>query len=95
MSGFSDERAQRMSERMRQYGSDIEMTDLIYEGDRSDVVEHLTAAGWDVSTLPMRAAHRSTGFEMPDDEMSAIFANLSYLGATLVDSPSLRSPQGG
>jgi methyltransferase (TIGR00027 family) len=83
MSGFSDERAQRMSERMKQFGSDIEMTDLIYEGDRSDVVEHLTAAGWDVSTLPMREAHLSNGFEMPDDEMSAIFANLSYLSATL------------
>jgi len=95
MSGFSDERAQRMSERMKQFGSDIEMTDLIYEGDRSDVVEHLTAAGWDVSTLPMREAHLSNGFEMPDDEMSAIFANLSYLSATLVGSPSLRSPRGG
>jgi hypothetical protein len=43
----------------------------------------------------MRDAHLSNGFEMPDDEMSAIFANLSYLSATLVDSPSLRSPQGG
>jgi methyltransferase (TIGR00027 family) len=95
MSGFSDERAQRMSERMKQFGSDIEMTDLIYEGDRSDVVEHLTAAGWDVSTLPMSEAHLSNGFEMPDDEMSAIFANLSYLSATLVGSPSLRSPRGG
>jgi O-methyltransferase involved in polyketide biosynthesis len=83
MSGFSDERAQRMSERMKQFGSDIEMTDLIYEGDRSDVVEHLAAAGWDVSTVPMREAHLSNGFEMPDDEMSAIFANLSYLSATL------------
>jgi methyltransferase (TIGR00027 family) len=95
MSGFSDERAQQMSERMKQIGSDIEMTDLIYDGERSDVVEYLTSSGWEVSTLPMREAHESNGFEIPDDAMSALFSNLSYLSATLVDSPSLRSPQGG
>jgi hypothetical protein len=72
-----------MSERMKQFGSDIEMTDLIYDGERSDVVEHLTAAGWEVSTLPMGVAHESNGFEMPDDAMSAVFSNLSYLSATL------------
>ena len=83
-SGFSDERATRMSERMKQIGSDIEMTDLIYEGDRSDVVDYLTATGWEVSTLPMREAHLSNGFEAPDDAMSAILANLSYLSARLV-----------
>ena len=95
MSGFSDERATRMSERMKQIGSDIEMTDLIYDGERNDVVDYLTATGWDVSTVPMREAHLSNGFEAPDDAISAIFSNLSYLSATLVDSPSLRSPQGG
>ncbi|MDT5066060.1 MAG: hypothetical protein QOK02_2215 [Mycobacterium sp.] len=84
-SGFSDERATRMSERMKQIGSDIEMTDLIYEGDRSDVVDYLTATGWEVSTLPMREAHLSNDFEAPDDAMSAILANLSYLSARLVD----------
>jgi methyltransferase (TIGR00027 family) len=83
MTGFSDERAQRMSERMKQFGSDIEMTDLIYQGDRSDVAEHLTSSGWDVSTLPMREAHEANGFEFPDDEMTAIFAKLSYLSAVL------------
>jgi methyltransferase (TIGR00027 family) len=82
-SGFSDERATRMSERMKQIGSDIELTDLIYEGDRSDVVDYLTATGWEVSTLPMREAHLSNDFEAPDDAMGAILANLSYLSATL------------
>lgn len=95
MSGFSGERAKRMSERMKQLGSDLEMTDLIYAGERNDVVDYLTATGWEVSTLPMREAHLANGFEAPDDEMSTILANLSYLSATLVDSPSLRSPQGG
>ena len=83
MTGFSDERSKRMSERLKQLGSDIEMTDLIYQDERNDVVDYLTSSGWDVSTLPMRAAHEANGFEFPDDEMTAMFANLSYLSAEL------------
>jgi methyltransferase (TIGR00027 family) len=80
---FSDERAQRMSERMKQFGSDIEMADLIYQGERNHVVDYLTAGGWDVSALPVPAAHEANGFEFPDDEMSAMFADLSYVSAVL------------
>jgi methyltransferase (TIGR00027 family) len=83
MSGFSDERAKVMSDRMKQIGSDIEMTDLIYDGERNDVVDYLTASGWDVSTVPMGEAHVANGFDAPDDVMSAILADLSYLSATL------------
>jgi methyltransferase (TIGR00027 family) len=80
---LSDERAQRMSERMKQFGSDIEIADLIYQGERNHVVDYLAAAGWDVSTVSMRAAHEANGFEFPDDEMSAMLADLSYVSAVL------------
>ena len=70
-SAFSDERAQRMSERMKQIGSDIEMADLIYQGERNDVVDYLTATGWDVPASPMREAHVANGFDVPDDESGA------------------------
>jgi hypothetical protein len=33
----------------------------------------------------MREAHLSNGFEAPDDALSSILANLSYLSATLAD----------
>jgi len=81
IAAFSDERAQRISERMKQFGSDIEMADLIYKDQRSHVVEYLTAAGWDVSVLPMREAHEANGFEFPDDEVAMTFSNLSYVSA--------------
>ena len=68
---------------MKQFGSDIEMADLIYQGERNHVVDYLTAGGWDVSALPMPAAHEANGFEFPDDEMSAMFADLSYVSAVL------------
>jgi methyltransferase (TIGR00027 family) len=80
---FSDERAQRISERMKKYGSDIEMPDLIYQGERSHVPEYLTRYGWDVSTQTMREAYAANGFEFPDDEALLLFADLSYVSAVL------------
>ena len=53
MKMFSDERSQRISERMKQYGSDIEMSDLIYHGERSHVIEYLTSHDWEVSAQTM------------------------------------------
>jgi methyltransferase (TIGR00027 family) len=84
LSAFTDGRSQRMSERLKQLGSDIEMADLVYQGERSHVVEYLTERGWETSTLPMREGYALNGFEFPeDDEMSTIFADLSYVSAVL------------
>ena len=45
---FSDERSQVISDRLKPYGHDIEMGDLIYHGEPGDVIEYLTGHGWDV-----------------------------------------------
>jgi methyltransferase (TIGR00027 family) len=81
---FSDERAQRISERMKKYGSQIEMSELIYHGERSHVIEYLTNYGWDVSVQTMRDAYAANGFEFPDDETLTLFADLSYVSAVLL-----------
>jgi methyltransferase (TIGR00027 family) len=81
MKAFSDERAQRISQRLKKYGSDNEMTDLVYHGERSHVIEYLTAHGWEVSAQTMQEAYSANGFEFPDDETTAMFANLSYVSA--------------
>ncbi|MBJ7341122.1 class I SAM-dependent methyltransferase [Mycolicibacterium sp.] len=83
LKAFTDERSQRMSERLKQLGSDIEMADLVYQGERNHVVDYLAARGWDVSVLGMREAFAVNGFDFPDDEMSAMFADLSYVSAVL------------
>ncbi|MCW2519800.1 MAG: methyltransferase, putative, family [Mycobacterium sp.] len=83
LDAFTDERAKKMSERMKQLGSDIEMADLVYHGERNHVVEYLAERGWDVSVLGMREAYAVNGFDFPDDEMSAMFADLSYVSAVL------------
>ena len=78
---FSDERWQRITERLKKYGHDIEMSDLIYHGERSHVIEYLTAHGWDVTSQTMREAYTANGFVFPENETIGFFANLSYVSA--------------
>ena len=80
---FSDERSQRISEQLKKYGSDIEMSGLIYHGERSHVIEYLTSHSWEVSAQTMEEAYAANGFEFPDHEPIAIFADLSYVSAVL------------
>ena len=84
ISAFSDERAERISERLRKLGSDIEMGDLIYQGERSNVVTYLGERGWDTTVVTTPDAYALNGFEYPDDEMSKSFENfVNYLSAVL------------
>lgn len=78
---FSDERAERIAERLKKYGHDIEMKDLIYHDERSHVVEYLIARGWDVTSQTMREAYAANGFEFPENETIGFFADLSYVSA--------------
>ena len=57
------------------------MSDLIYDGERSHVIEYLTGHGWDVSAQPMREAYAANGFEFPEDGAIGFFADLSYVSA--------------
>ena len=81
VSMFSDERSQQIADRLKKYGHDIEMKDLIYHGERSHVIEYLTAHGWDVSAQTMRDAYAANGFEFPENETIGFFSNLSYVSA--------------
>jgi methyltransferase (TIGR00027 family) len=78
---FSDERSQQIADRLKKYGHDLEMKDLIYHGERSHVVEYLTGHGWDVSSMTMREAYAANGFEFPENETIGFFSNLSYVSA--------------
>jgi methyltransferase (TIGR00027 family) len=79
VSMFSDERSQQIRDRLKEYGHDIEMGDLIYHGDRSDVIKYLTGHGWDVSAQTVRDAYAANGFAFPDDGTMGFFAQMSYL----------------
>lgn len=83
MAAFSDERSQVMRERMRALGSNIEMTDLIYQGDRNHVIDYLGGLGWEVTSRSMDEAHADNGFDVPDDEMARAWTELKYVRAVL------------
>lgn len=81
VSMFSDERSKEIAERLKVYGQDIEMGDLVYHGERSDVLAYLTDHGWDVSAQSMRDAYAANGFEFPEDGAFGFFTDMSYVTA--------------
>ena len=81
ISAFSDERSQVIADRLKQYGHDIEMSELIYHDERNDVIDYLTAHGWDVTAQTMPDAYAANGFEFPEDGAMGFFADMSYLKA--------------
>ncbi len=81
ISAFSDERSQLIADRLKQYGHDIEMSELIYHDERNDVIDYLTARGWDVTAQTVPDAYAANGFEFPEDGAMGFFADMSYLKA--------------
>lgn len=81
VSMFSDERAKEITDRLKTYGHDFEMGDLIYHGERSDVLDYLTGHGWDVSSQAMQDAYAANGFEFPEDGAIGFFTEMSYVTA--------------
>ncbi|KUI09467.1 SAM-dependent methyltransferase [Mycolicibacterium acapulense] len=81
VSMFSDERAREIAEKFQEYGQNIEMGELIYHGERNDVVDYLTARGWDVTTQSMPDAYAANGFTFDEDSTIGFFRDLSYLSA--------------
>ena len=79
---FTDERVQRITERWRRAGFNLDADDLFYRGERSVVVDYLTGHGWDVTAHAVRELYAHNGFEFPE-EVVAAFGDLSYVAATL------------
>ncbi len=81
LSMFSDERAKEIADRLRTYGHDFEMGDLIYHDKRNDVLDYLSGHGWDVESQKMRDAYAANGFEFSEDGAIGFFTDLSYVTA--------------
>lgn len=83
VSSFVNGRPKQVAEKMKELGSDVEMGDLVYHGERSNVVEFLQKLGWRVTEQSSADAHRANGFELPDSKLVQEFSRLSYVSATL------------
>jgi methyltransferase (TIGR00027 family) len=57
------ERMEAVSARWRDHGFDLDMTELIYFGDRNEVAGYLTSLGWQVIGRPNRELFADYGLE--------------------------------
>lgn len=80
--GSRDAWLQRVSEWSKHVGSDVDILDLFYTGDRSPAGTYLAERGWKIEVLTSTEAYAANGFEYPKD-MAAVAADSGYLTATL------------
>lgn len=80
---FQDERWRAHHDRMAELGFEIDFNDLVYHGERSHILEHLTHAGWHTSPQTVKELHAANGFDYPDDELAEAFADVTYTSAVL------------
>lgn len=86
-SAFSEDRSRGVAEGFRRFGFDGELSQLVYQGRRSSVVEYLTACGWEVSAQSLEEAYAANGFELPGDDMFAAFSDARIVSAVLTGKP--------
>jgi methyltransferase (TIGR00027 family) len=75
--------AQRLTERSRHIGSNINLAELFYTGERNTAAEYLAAHGWRVDIRTTEQAYTANGFELPNDELFPLGGSSGYLTAAL------------
>ncbi len=83
MSNIPSDWAQRLTERSRRIGSNINLAELFYPGERNTATEYLSARGWQVDVRMTEQAFTANGFELPNNELSPMGSSSGYLTATL------------
>jgi methyltransferase (TIGR00027 family) len=75
--------ADKLTQRSQRIGSDINLAELFYLGERNSAADYLGTRGWDVDVRRTEQAFAANGFAMPDDEMATFGGDSGYLTATL------------
>ncbi|OBK16899.1 class I SAM-dependent methyltransferase [Mycobacterium asiaticum] len=75
--------AQKLTERSRRIGSNINLAELFYSGERNTAAEYLTGHGWQVNVSNTEQAYAAHGFAVPDDELASFGDGSGYLSAIL------------
>jgi methyltransferase (TIGR00027 family) len=82
MDTFTDEKSEERRERMREL-LNVDMSELVYQGERNHVIDYLTTHGWDVTATGTPELYAANGFTLPDDEVGTAMTNILYVSATL------------
>jgi methyltransferase (TIGR00027 family) len=75
--------AQKLTERAKRAGSNIDLASLFFTGERNSAAEYLTGHGWRVDIRTTEQAFAANGFQVPNDELSSFGGDSGYLSATL------------
>jgi methyltransferase (TIGR00027 family) len=76
------ERMHSISERWRAHGFDLDMTGLVYFGDRNEAAAYLTGRGWQLSANSVQDLLAANGLPPFEDE-DIRMGNLLYVSGTL------------
>jgi methyltransferase (TIGR00027 family) len=80
---FDPEKARAATGRFREYGLDIDMPSLVFRGERSHVVEYLTANGWQMSTVARAELFAQHDLPLPDLGDDDPLGEIVYVSGTL------------
>jgi len=78
------ERMRTVSERWRKHGLDLDMTELVYFGERNEAAVYLTDQGWQMGGSTIRELFAANGLP-PIVEDDLPFADRLYISGTLTD----------
>jgi methyltransferase (TIGR00027 family) len=78
------ERMRTVSQRWRKHGLDLDMTELVYFGDRNEAAVYLTDRGWQMGGSTIRELFAANGLP-PIVEDDLPFADRLYVSGTLTD----------
>jgi methyltransferase (TIGR00027 family) len=86
--GRIEKRGREISERWRRMGLDLNWADLVYPGERNDVVAYLSERGWHSSVHSTPELYVANGFDLPEQPSMAAFGDIRYVTATLTTEAS-------
>ena len=75
--------AEKLTERTKRLGSEIDLAELFYTGERNSAADYLAKHGWHNTILPTAQAYAANGFQLPDDELATFGGNSGYLTSAL------------
>jgi methyltransferase (TIGR00027 family) len=78
------EHMRTVSQRWRKHGLDLDMTELIYFGDRNEAAPYLAECGWQMTGRSTRELFEANGLPPLDDDFP--FADRLYVSGTLTDN---------
>ncbi len=82
-----DERAKAMTRQWAQFGFDVDLSTLVYRGERSPVTDYLNASGWQVSTRSRAELFVDAGLPLPQNDAAQPLQSTVAVTAVLDSGP--------